>query len=69
MSLIRGATGNAATEDVVYMLEGMGYDTGVDMELLLDAGEYAAAELGRDTESRAARALLAKRRAGAESNL
>lgn len=51
------------------MLEGMGYDTGVDMELLLDAGEYAAAELARDTESRAARALLAKRRAGAESNL
>lgn len=58
----KGATGNVATEDVVYMLHGMGYETGVDMDRLLDANEYIFGVLGRGTESRVARTLLAKRR-------
>ena len=57
----KGATGNVATEDVVYMLNGMGIETGVDMEKLLEAGQYISDFLGRDPVSRAATALLRKR--------
>jgi len=56
----RGATGNVATEDVLYMLNGLGVQTGVDMEKLRSAGEYICNALGRATHSRAARALAAK---------
>eukprot|EP00803_Ostreobium_quekettii_P000630 evm.model.scf_2393.3 EVM.evm.TU.scf_2393.3 scf_2393:20220-24232(-) len=59
----KGATGNVATEDVVYMLSGMGVEHGVDMEKLLDAGEFICSALGRENASRAARALLSKRKA------
>jgi hydroxymethylglutaryl-CoA lyase len=59
----KGATGNVATEDVVYMLEGMGIDTGVDMDKLLDAGKFISDFLGREPVSRAATALL-RRKAG-----
>src|SRR5215831_2070923 len=55
-----GATGNAATEDVVYMLEGMGIKTGVDMEKLLAATNQIAALIGRPPASRVASALNAK---------
>ena len=57
----RGATGNLATEDLVYMLEGLGYATGIDLEALSAAGAAICAQLGRPPESRVARALLAKR--------
>ncbi|PIA19256.1 aldolase [Coemansia reversa NRRL 1564] len=57
----RGATGNVATEDVVYMLEGNGFRTGVDLDKLVDVGHWISSELGRSNESRAARALMAKR--------
>ena len=57
----RGPTGNVATEDVVYMLDGMGIETGVDMERLLDAGHFISDFLGREPVSRAATALLRKR--------
>ena len=57
----KGATGNVATEDVVYMLHGMGIDTGVDMERLLDAGAFISDFLEREPVSRAATALLRKR--------
>ena len=57
----KGATGNVATEDVVYMLHGMGVDTGIDLDRLVDAGAYISAQLGRKTGSRVATALLAKR--------
>jgi hydroxymethylglutaryl-CoA lyase len=57
-----GATGNVATEDVVYMLEGMGMRTGVDMEKLLAATNEVAGLLGRPPVSRVASALNAKRR-------
>ncbi|MFB9265540.1 hydroxymethylglutaryl-CoA lyase [Bradyrhizobium erythrophlei] len=57
-----GATGNVATEDVVYMLEGMGVRTGVDMEKLLAATNEVAGLLGRPPVSRVASALNAKKR-------
>lgn len=56
-----GAAGNVASEDVVYMLDGMGIATGVDLALLVDAGAYICDVLGRPTRSRAAQALLAAR--------
>lgn len=59
----RGATGNVATEDVVYMLHGQGIETGIDLAALVDAGAYICAALGRDSGSRVARAMLAKRAA------
>jgi hydroxymethylglutaryl-CoA lyase len=59
-----GATGNVATEDVIYMLEGMGIATGVDMARLLDATNEISRLIGRPPVSRVASALNAKRRAG-----
>jgi hydroxymethylglutaryl-CoA lyase len=56
-----GATGNVATEDVVYMLEGMGIATGVDMAKLVRATNYISRLLGRPPVSRVASALNAKR--------
>ena len=56
-----GASGNVATEDVVYMLQGLGIETGVDLNKLVDAGEFICAALGRQTTSKVARAILAKR--------
>lgn len=61
----KGATGNVATEDVLYMLDGMGIATGVDMQGLLDAAEFICDHLDRPTVSRAGRALSAKRRKAA----
>jgi len=57
----KGATGNVASEDVLYMLGGLGIETGVDMGRLLDAAEFICAQLKRPTVSRAGRALAAKR--------
>lgn len=57
----KGATGNVATEDVVYMLHGMDIDTGIDLHRLIDAGQFISNHLGRPTQSRVARALLARR--------
>ena len=56
----KGATGNVATEDVVYMLDGLGIETGVDLEKLFRAGQFICKELGREPASRVARALAAK---------
>ncbi|MBL8308755.1 MAG: hydroxymethylglutaryl-CoA lyase [Rubrivivax sp.] len=57
----KGATGNVATEDVVFMLRGMGIETGIDLDALVDAGGYISGVLGRAPVSRAGKALLAKR--------
>ena len=57
----KGATGNVATEDVVFMLRGMGIDTGVDLDALVDAGGFISDILGRAPVSRAGKALLIKR--------
>jgi isopropylmalate/homocitrate/citramalate synthase len=61
-----GASGNVATEDVVYLLDGLGIETGIDMDRLLDAGQFILGHLGRAPVSKAARALLAKRAAACQ---
>lgn len=53
----RGASGNAATEDVVYMLHGMGIDTGVNLEKLVNVGKYICDQLERPSESKVNRAM------------
>jgi len=55
-----GASGNVATEDVVYMLDGMGIKTGVDMAKLVEAGEFICKVLGREPTSKVAQAIRAK---------
>ncbi|WP_334179753.1 hydroxymethylglutaryl-CoA lyase [Pseudoxanthomonas sp.] len=55
----KGASGNVASEDVVYLLHGMGLRTGVDLELLADTGRWLASRLGRETGSRVGKALAA----------
>ena len=59
----KGATGNVATEDVVYLLHGMGIETGIDLDKLIDAGVFISDFLQRKPNSRAATALLNKRAA------
>ena len=63
----RGATGNVATEDVVYMLHGMGIETGIDLDALIDAGEMISNFLERTNSSRVARAILNRRAMLAEA--
>jgi hydroxymethylglutaryl-CoA lyase len=57
----KGATGNVATEDVVYLLHGLGIQTGIDLDKLVDAGAFISNVLGRKPVSRVSNALLAKR--------
>jgi hydroxymethylglutaryl-CoA lyase len=57
----KGATGNVATEDVVFLLNGLGIETGVNLDALASAGAWISAELGRPPVSRVGRALLAKK--------
>ncbi|MBT9608557.1 MAG: hydroxymethylglutaryl-CoA lyase, partial [Aquabacterium sp.] len=57
----KGATGNVATEDVVYLLHGLGIHTGIDLDALVNAGAFISGALGRKPVSRVANALLAKR--------
>ena len=57
----KGATGNVATEDVVYLLHGLGIETGIDLDKLVDAGAFISRQIGKPNGSRVARALLAKR--------
>jgi hydroxymethylglutaryl-CoA lyase len=59
----KGATGNVATEDVVFLLNGLGIETGIDLDALADAGAWISSQLGRLPVSRVGRALLAKRAA------
>jgi len=57
----KGATGNVATEDVVYMMNGLGIETGIDLDQVVEAGHFISQQLGRKGVSRAGNALLAKR--------
>jgi hydroxymethylglutaryl-CoA lyase len=57
----KGATGNVATEDVVYLLHGLGANTGVDLDALVDCGVWISAQLSRDNGSRVGRAVMSKR--------
>ena len=59
-----GAAGNVATEDIVYMLDGLGIESGVNLELVCDAGAYVCDALAREPQSKVARAVAAKRRLG-----
>ncbi len=62
-----GAAGNVATEDVVYMLQRMDIETGVSLDRLLAAGDFACAQLNRAPASRVAQAYAAKRRGPADA--
>jgi hydroxymethylglutaryl-CoA lyase len=53
----KGASGNVATEDLVYLLDGLGYETGIDLQKLAEVGRRISAVLGRETSSRVARAI------------
>ncbi len=57
----KGATGNVATEDVLFMLDGLDIETGIDIDRLVDASRYISDVLGRQPQSRAANAILNKR--------
>ena len=57
----KGATGNVATEDLLFMLDGLGIHTGIDMDKLVDAGNFISGVLGRAPASRAGKAWLARR--------
>jgi hydroxymethylglutaryl-CoA lyase len=57
----KGATGNVATEDVLYMLNGLGIETGIDMEKLVAAGDFICKAIGKPSNSRVARALSARK--------
>jgi hydroxymethylglutaryl-CoA lyase len=58
----KGASGNVATEDVIYMLHGLGLTTGVDLDRLVDIGQWICGILKRESPSKAARAIAAKRK-------
>ncbi|GAA6153749.1 hydroxymethylglutaryl-CoA lyase [Pseudoteredinibacter isoporae] len=56
----KGASGNVASEDVVYMLNGLGIETGIDLNALIHAGDFICTAINRDNGSKTAKALLAK---------
>jgi len=58
----KGASGNVATEDVVYMLQGLGIETGVDLDKLVGIGQWICAILKKEPVSKAGRAIAAKRK-------
>src|SRR5690625_1543873 len=57
----KGATGNVATEDLLYMLNGMNIETGIDLESVVDTGQWIASKLGRAAHSKAGNALAARK--------
>ncbi len=57
----KGATGNVSTEDVLYLLHGLGLHTGVDLDAVVDAGQFISQHLGRKASSRAGNAIAARR--------
>ncbi len=57
----KGATGNISTEDVLYMMNGLGIETGIDLDQVVDAGQFISQHLGRKAVSRAGNAIAARR--------
>lgn len=57
----KGASGNVASEDVVYMLHGLGLETGIDLQLLANTGEWISNQLNRPNNSKAGSALISKK--------
>lgn len=64
----QGASGNVATEDVLYMLHGLGIQTGVDLAKVIDVGEFVSRVLDRPTSSKVARAMRPPAQACAPSS-
>ena len=60
----KGATGNVSSEDVLYLMQGLGIETGIDLDAVVDAGQFISTHLGRKAASRAGNAIAAKRKAG-----
>lgn len=56
----KGATGNVATEDVLYLMQGLGIKTGIDLHAVVDAGQFISNHLGRKAASRAGNAIAAR---------
>jgi hydroxymethylglutaryl-CoA lyase len=56
----KGATGNVATEDVLYMLNGLAIETGIDLQKLIEAGDFICRALGKPTNSRVSKAFAGK---------
>jgi hydroxymethylglutaryl-CoA lyase len=56
----KGATGNVSTEDVLYLMQGLGIETGIDLDVVVDAGQFISQHLGRKAVSRAGNAIFAK---------
>ena len=56
----KGATGNVATEDVLYLMQGLGINTGIDLQMVVDAGQFISQHLGRKAVSRAGNAIAAR---------
>ena len=65
----KGASGNVATEDVVYMLQGMGIETGVDLDKLTKAGNFISEAIGRTNMSKVANALASGKKWYMRNNL
>ncbi|BBU26344.1 hydroxymethylglutaryl-CoA lyase [Burkholderia sp. THE68] len=61
----KGATGNVATEDVVYLMNGLGIETGIDLDQLVDIGDFISRAISKPSSSRAGRAIFTKKRDGA----
>ena len=59
----KGATGNVATEDVLYLMQGLGIETGISLDAVVEAGEFISMHLGRQSSSRAGTAIASKRAA------
>jgi len=55
----KGSSGNVATEDLLYMLEGLGIETGIDLDKMIEAGQFISKLLGRESQSKVARAKTA----------
>ncbi len=64
----KGATGNVSTEDVLYLLQGLGIRTGIDLDAVVDAGQFISNHLGRKAVSRAGNAITARRAHAAASS-
>ena len=64
----KGATGNVSTEDVLYLLHGLGIRTGIDLDAVVDAGQFISSHLGRKAVSRAGNAIAARRASAAASH-
>jgi hydroxymethylglutaryl-CoA lyase len=65
----KGATGNVATEDVVYLLHDMGVDTGLNLDKLVETGQWISDFLGRKSNSRVGNAIAAKQAAAQEQSV